>query len=60
MKRKAVAYNDFRAEVEAKNEAYHFILACGLGGVFAKFRKDHEGEDHHAQCVRIIMQENRI
>ena len=50
-----VPLSKFNAEMNAKNEAYHFILAYGLFGLFLDFCKEHQGQDHHAECVKILL-----
>lgn len=51
----AELYSKFLIEKNAKNEAYHFILAYGLFDLFLEFCKEHRGQDHHAECVKILL-----
>lgn len=50
-----VPLSKFNAEMNAKNEAYHFILAYGLFDLFLEFCKEHRGQDHHDGCVEILL-----
>lgn len=52
---KTVPLSKFNIEMNAKNEAYHFILAYGLFDLFLDFCKEHQGQDHHAECVKILL-----
>lgn len=52
---KAELHIKFLIEKNAKNEAYHFILAYGLSDLFLDFCKEHQGQDHHAECVKILL-----
>lgn len=52
--RKSVPYSKFLIEKDAKNEAYHFILAYGLFDLFNEFHQKHGDTDHYAECVRIL------
>lgn len=49
-----VPLSKFNAEKDAKNMAYHFILANGLLGQFRDFCAKHHGQDHQAECARIL------
>lgn len=53
-----VPLSKFNVEKNAKNEAYHFILAYGLSDLFLDFCKEHEGQDHHAECLKILLTKN--
>ena len=46
---------NLQIEKDAKNQAYHFILAYGLLELFADFCKENKGKNHHAECLRIIL-----
>ena len=50
-----VPLSKFNVEMNAKNEAYHFILAYGLFDLFLEFCKGHQGQDHHAECIKILL-----
>ena len=50
-----VPLSKFNVEKNAKNEAYHFILAYGLFDLFLEFCKEHRGQDHHDGCVEILL-----
>lgn len=50
-----VPLSKFNVEKNAKNEAYHFILAYGLSDLFLEFCKEHRGQDHHAECLKILL-----
>ena len=50
----AELYSKFLIEKDAKNEAYHFILAHGLLDLFNEFHRTHGGVDHYAECMRIV------
>ena len=50
-----VPLSKFNVEMNAKNEAYHFILAYGLFDLFLDFCKEHQGQDHHGRCVEILL-----
>jgi len=47
----AQAERDFEVEMNAKNEAYSFILSHGLFLEFEQFCKETRGMDHHANTV---------
>lgn len=52
--RRTVSYSKFLIEKDAKNEAYHFILAYGLFDLFNEFHQTHSGVNHYAECVKIL------
>lgn len=51
----AEAQRRFQIEVDAKNEAYSFILSTGRLNEFAEFHKSTRGINHHNNCVDRIL-----
>jgi len=46
----------FNIEMNAKNEAYFFILSNGLYNQFADFCKNYHSSNPHKDCVNSIVQ----
>lgn len=44
----------FDVEVNAKNEAYSFIIQMGLLDEFSEFSRHYKGVNHHAACVDML------
>lgn len=52
---KTVSYREFEIEMNAKNEAYYFILSNGLLEAFTEFCKTYRSSDPHKDCLDILM-----
>lgn len=49
-----VSRRKFETEKDAKNKAYHFILANGLLETFAEFCKTRHSDDPHRDCLNLL------
>lgn len=52
---KTVSYRKFEIEMNAKNEAYYFILSNGLFKEFAEFCKTYHSSDPHKDCLELLL-----
>ena len=52
---KSVSYSTYLAEVNAKNEAYYFILSSGLCDRFKKFCENRHSDDPHRDCLNYLV-----
>lgn len=52
---KTVSYQDFQTEMNAKNQAYAFIMASGGLDAFSEFCKlTKDIEDYHGLCLGLL------
>jgi hypothetical protein len=52
---KTVSFKKFQIEMNAKNQAYYFILSHGLLDQFTEFCENYHSDDPHADCVRSLL-----
>lgn len=52
---KTVSYTKFETEKNAKNQAYDFILRCGLLDAFTDFCKNYRSGDPHKDCLNNLL-----
>ena len=52
---KTVLYSKFLTEVNAKNEAYYFILSHGLYDHFKKFCENYYSDNPHRDCLDYLI-----
>jgi hypothetical protein len=52
---KTVSFKEFQIEMNAKNQAYYFILSNGLLDRFKEFCDNYHSDDPHADCVRYLL-----
>ena len=45
----------FQIEMDAKNEAYDFIISNGHFNDYRTWNAQHRGENHHLNCVMGLM-----
>lgn len=55
--RKTVPYREFETEMNAKNQAYLFILTHNLLNEFAEFCKNYHPDDPHSNCLRYLSEQ---
>ena len=57
-RRKRIDYKkEFKIEMDAKNQAYYFILSNGLFDAFYLFCRTHDTSNPHDKCISVLCKE---